>query len=353
MKVRITHIDGKLPNLALMALSSFHRERGDEVFFTKDVERGLYEPEYDFVYGSCIFERTRPRAERLMRAFPGAIVGGTGMDYGELIMPGKTHASMTLNPTVEQITGQISGLDYSIYPDFTGSIGFTQRGCRLRCGFCVVPRKEGKNVSVGTVNEIWRGPGFKKNIHLLDNDFFGNPEWRERVAEIRDGGFRVCLNQGINVRLLNDEAAEALSTIEYRDDQFQCRRLYTAWDNLRDEEIFFRGIDRLERYGILAKNVMAFMLIGYDPEETWDRIWHRFNRMVERGIMPYPMLFDVTRTDLKSWQRWVNTGLYRAVKWDEYRRSTKSDESIASYVKTIDPRTVTSKQNAQESLVFA
>lgn len=331
MNVRITHIDGILPNLALMALSAFHRAKGDEIHFTKDVERGLFEPEtYEVVYGSCIFERTRPRAERLIRAFPGAIVGGTGMAYGDLVTLGSSAKGLE----VEQITGQIAALDYSIYPDFTGSIGFTQRGCRLRCGFCVVPRKEGKNVSVGTVSEIWRGPGFKKNIHLLDNDFFGNPDWRDRVAEIRNGKFHVCLNQGINVRLLNDEAAEALSTIEYRDDQFQKRRLYTAWDNLKDEEIFFRGIDRLERYGIPAKNVMAFMLIGYDPAETWDRIWHRFNRMVERGIMPYPMLFDVSRTDLKSWQRWVNTGLYRIVKWDEYRRSTKSEESTAAYLRT-------------------
>lgn len=341
MHVRVTHIDGNLPNLALMALSAFHRAQGDEIYFTKDVERSLFEPtEYGAVYGSCIFERTRPRAERLMRAFPGAIVGGTGMSYPELIAPAKVGYTdygigRSMAPTIEQITGQIAALDYSIYPDFTGSIGFTQRGCRLKCGFCVVPRKEGKNVSVGTVTEIWRGPGFKKNIHLLDNDFFGNPDWRERVAEIRDGKFRVCLNQGINVRLLNDEAAEALSTIEYRDDQFQKRRLYTAWDNLKDEDIFFRGIDRLEHHGILAKNVMAFMLIGYDPAETWDRIWHRFNRMVERGIMPYPMLFDVTRTDLKSWQRWVNTGLYRIVKWDEYRRSTKSDESVLAYQRTV------------------
>lgn len=330
--VRITHIDGNLPNLALMALSAFHRAKGDEIYFTKDVERGLFEGEYEAVYGSCIFERSRPRAERLLRAFPGAIVGGTGMGYGTLVT---LKSETRTEPTVEQIIGQIASIDYSIYPDFTGSIGFTQRGCRLKCGFCVVPRKEGKNVSVGTVTEIWRGSGFKKNIHLLDNDFFGNPDWRERVAEIRDGKFRVCLNQGINVRLLNDEAAESLSSIEYRDDQFQKRRLYTAWDNLKDEEIFFRGIDRLERYGIPAKNVMAFMLIGYDPDETWDRIWHRFNRMVERGIMPYPMLFDVTRTDLKSWQRWVNTGLYRIVKWDEYRRSTKSIESISAYERSV------------------
>jgi tRNA A37 methylthiotransferase MiaB len=34
--------------------------------------------------------------------------------------------------------------DYTIYPRFQQSIGFTQRGCRLNCSFCVVPQKEGK-----------------------------------------------------------------------------------------------------------------------------------------------------------------------------------------------------------------
>ena len=43
MNVRITQIDGKLPNLALMAISAHHRHRGDSIYFTRDVERGLFE----------------------------------------------------------------------------------------------------------------------------------------------------------------------------------------------------------------------------------------------------------------------------------------------------------------------
>lgn len=122
-----------------------------------------------------------------------------------------------------------------------------------------------------------------------------------------------------------------MASIEYRDDQFQKRTLYTAWDNLGDKSIFSRGIDRLERYGIPAKNVMAYMLVGYDPKETWDKIWRRFYRMVERGIRPYPMVYDRKRTDLVCFQRWVITGLYRIVQWDEYRRSSRSIESVAAY----------------------
>lgn len=63
------------------------------------------------------------------------------------------------------------------------------------------------------------------------------------------------------------------------------------------------------------------MLVGYDKAETWDRIWHRFNRMVELGIEPYPMVYDRSRKDLCAFQRWVITGLYRAVPWEDYREA--------------------------------
>ena len=72
------------------------------------------------------------------------------------------------------------------------------------------------------------------------------------------------------------------------------------------------------------------MLIGFDKNETWDRIWYRFKRMVERDIEPYVMVFhrpgQTPSADLKCFQRWTNRGLYRIVPWPNYRRQTKSDE---------------------------
>ena len=317
MRVRLTQLDGSLPNLALMKLSHWHKSRGDEVVFTTEIERGLFEPEYDKVYGSAIFKFSQERLMRFQRAWPGSTVGGTGTPYPW---------------TVEEVIGEeYEHYDYAGYPDVDYSIGFTQRGCRLKCKFCVVPAKEGKPRSVNTIANIWRGGTHPKKLHILDNDFFGNPEWPVRVAEIRDGGFRVCLSQGINVRLIHEEGAAALASIEYRDTKFSRRRLYTAWDNLRDERVFFKGMDMLERAGIPSGNVMAYMLVGYDKEETWERIWHRFNRMVERGIKPYPMVFDRSRQDLCAFQRWVNMGLYRAVSWTDFDSRLKSPESEAAY----------------------
>lgn len=308
--VRITQIDGKLPNLALMRIAAWHLARGDEIHFSRTVTRRLDEPEYAAVYGSAIFKYSVERIRRFVAEFPEAIIGGTGS--GAIAR-------------VEDIPGfEDHGIDYSMYPDFVSSIGFLQRGCRLSCKFCVVPGKEGKPQSVATVSEIWRGPGHPKKLHLLDNDFFGNPSWHQRIEEIREGRFKVSFTQGINVRAMTDEVAAALRSVEYRDDSFSRRRLYTAWDNLKDEQVFFRGVDTLERAGVPPSHLMTFMLIGFDKKETWERIFHRFNRMVERGIRPYPMVFDHTRRDLKQFQRWVVTGLYRAVEWKDYDPGKKT-----------------------------
>ena len=227
MNVRITQLDGKLPNLALMRLSRWHRERGHSVHFTRSPYRHLGEQTYDRVYASAIFDYSKAHVERLRQEFQNAIVGGTAS--GSRVK-------------VEDLIEDAALPGYDDYPTFDASLGFTQRGCRLSCKFCGVPGKEGRPESVATINNIWRGTGHPRHIHLLDNDFFGQPEpqWRERIAELVDGGFKVCINQGINVRLITPESASSLASINYRDDSFKTKRLYTAWDNLKDEEVFFK-----------------------------------------------------------------------------------------------------------------
>ena len=101
--IRLTQIDGKLPNLAHMRLAHWHRQRGDNIHFTRSVLRELFEPAYERVYASTIFSYSSERLACFKRQFPGAIVGGTGS--GSWI-------------TLEDILGQIpEQYDYSLYPD--------------------------------------------------------------------------------------------------------------------------------------------------------------------------------------------------------------------------------------------
>tara|TARA_R100001440_G_scaffold29213_2_gene46815 strand:- start:5590 stop:6585 length:996 start_codon:yes stop_codon:yes gene_type:complete len=306
--VKLVQIDGKLPNLALMRLSSYYKEKGYEVDFTRSVSKDLFDKEYDYVFGSSIFQFSLNRINRLKENYPNAIIGGTGTDNWKLV--------------IEDYIGDHNKLDYSFYPDYEFSLGFTQRGCRLKCKFCVVPNKEGKNKSVNSIYDIWRGGNYPKKIHLLDNDFFGQPEeqWKLRIQEIQKGGFKVCFNQGINIRLIDEVVAENLVTIDYRDDSFKQKRIYTAWDNIGDEKRFFKGVDLLIKNGVKPNHIMAYMLIGYDKRETWERIWYRFNKMVDIGVLPYPMVYDPLqqKKDLKQFQRYVVRQYYRHKTWKEY-----------------------------------
>lgn len=322
MKVRLTQLDGKLPNLALMKLAHWHLSKGDSVDFRESIYNDLFDPDYDIVYGSAIFTSTQKKIQLFKQEFPNAIIGGTGSDS---------------QMKVEQVIGcgeyDYENYDYSIYPNFKYSIGFTQRGCRLRCSFCVVPKKEGKNQLVNSIYDIWR-QGTEKKIHLLDNDFFGQKEWSDRANEIIDGGFKVCFNQGINVRLIHKEGADALSKMKYMDDGFKKKRIYTAWDNRKDEIIFNKGIGILLNAGIRPSNIMVYMLCGYWKWETWEDIFYRFNEMIKIGLMPYPMIYNqqdknsLPTLELKRFQRWVIRRYYQFIDFGEYKTSGWKDDSV-------------------------
>lgn len=315
--VLILQLDGSLPNLALLRIAGHHRGLGDAVEFRTAanpaaVERGLYDVPYHRVYASLIFEKTRLLAVRLKAVYPNAVIGGTGWDRET------TLASVGIPEDVSP--------DYTFHPHYPHSIGFTQRGCRLACSFCVVPEKEGKVKPVGPVASVWRGDPHPRNVVLLDNDFFGNPNWPVLVAEMREGGFKVSFCQGINARFLTDETAEAIASVNYFDSDFRRKRLYTAWDNRQDEGPLFRGLERLKRAGVPPGNVMVYVLVAYDheakaarPKITEDDVY-RIEQLRAWGADPYPMPFVRTQETI-GFQRWVCRRADKAgVSWESYRR---------------------------------
>jgi len=304
MRILLLQLDGKIPNIALMRLAAHHRQLGDEIEFrhTGQPERMLWDNFYQ-VYASVIFLKSRATAERTLRAFPTAIVGGTGWN---------------LSTTLEDIGIVTKQQDYSIYPGYRQSIGFTQRGCRLKCPFCVVPQKEGAVRAEQSIWDIWRGAPWPRELLLLDNDFFGQSRWRERIREIRDGGFKVSFNQGINARCLTEEAAEAVASVDYRDDSMQTKRIYTAWDSRADEERLFVGLNRLVKYGVKPDHIMVYMLIGYWPGETEDDRDYRRRRLREFGCRPYPMPY-VRTPELVGFQRWVVGAYDKRVQWSAWK----------------------------------
>ena len=304
MKVLLLQLDGKIPNIALMRIARHHRLMGDEISFRfagneLAIQPMLWESP-DWIYASLIFARTRPLAARLWDSCrTKLLLGGTGWD-----IPRK----------LEDVGISTLEQDYSIYPRFRQSIGFTQRGCRLNCEFCLVPKKEGKIKPEKTVWEIWRGDPWPRELLLLDNDFFGQPDWRKRITEIRDGGFKVSFNQGINARCLTEEAAEAIASVNYRDDSMKTKRIYTAWDSREDEERLFAGLNRLVKYGVKPDHIMVYMLVGYWPNETAADREYRLLKLRQFGARPYPMPYERT-PELRGFQRWIVGAYDKRIPW--------------------------------------
>jgi hypothetical protein len=130
----------------------------------------------------------------------------------------------------------------------------------------------------------------------------------------------VSFNQGINARLLSDESAAALASVDYRDDQMRTRRLYTAWDNRRDEDRLFAGLEALVRHGVKPRHILVYLLIGYWPGEGEDDWLYRQSRLRAFGCLPYPMPY--VRTPLTvGFQRWCVGAYDKRIPWERWKQA--------------------------------
>jgi hypothetical protein len=349
--VRVTQLDGDMFNLACMQLISKHKELGDNVIFSKSEHKSMFEPNYDIVYASAIFTTTQPKLEIFLTNFPNAIVGGTWVFQNEEGVAKvkerfKKANILPLTFTVEKLFNQseysIVNYDYSLYPKQDYSVAFTQRGCTLACKFCSVGEKEGRNISLPYSIKHWLdlNPNNKNKLILQDNDFTNQPLFYQRCDELMELQTKVCINQGINVRLIDYKnrkmkdavtnqitapQARKLSELKMRDRKFKKRRIYTAWDNAKDEKIFWQGIETLTSNGFKPSEIMVYFLCNYWKKGLTDDVWLRFEKMREFGLMPYAMIYEKWNADkeLKKFQEWVIQGRYHATTFEMFKKETK------------------------------
>lgn len=297
MKIGIYDVDNtNMPNLALMKISAWHKKQGDDV----EMYSPLFLDDYDKIYASKVFDFSDSSG-----LIPDKmIIGGTGYDMQK------------------QLPKEIEFMppDYTIY-NYPHNIGFTMRGCRLKCSFCVVPKKEGKPVSYSTIADIW-SQRESKFIVLLDNDFFGNPDWKLRIEEILKFGLKVNFSQGLNIRNLKPDQAEALASVKFCNMHNTKNQVYFAWDDPRHEKLIHRGIARCVEAGIPPWKMAFYVLIGYHSTEAEDL--HRVNILRDYGCDPYSMPFDKSDPYQNRFTRWVNhKAIFKTVPWEEYKNGVK------------------------------
>lgn len=302
MIVGLYDVDSTIPNLALMKLSMFHKRRGDTVVpFLQNMRVDAF----DKVYASTVF-KDQPDDDLSDHSYlrDGMEIGGSGWDLRK-----------NLPPEVERCAP-----DYSFY-DYKHNIGFTMRGCRFRCSFCDVPEKEGRPKASNTIDEIWtqRTSNF---VVLLDNDFFGNPEWRTRIAEIKKHDLKVCFSQGLNIRIITEEQCAALASVRFWNLKLSRRQVYFAWDRFKDEKLIDAGIERVRAAGIKPWQMAFFILIGYDTTPEQDL--YRVMKIKKLGADPFAMPYRKNEPYQKAFARWVNhRPIFKSVPWEDYRSGVK------------------------------
>ena len=168
-----------------------------------------------------------------------------------------------------------------------------------------------------TIPEIWtqRTSDF---VVLLDNDFFGNPQWRDRIRELNELNLRVNFNQGLNIRNLKPEQAEALASVKFRTLSGKSKSVNFARDDPRHEKLIHKGIRTCLDAGMKAWQMGFYVLIGYHstPEEDM----HRVKVLQDYGCDPFVMPYDKEDPYQKKFTRWVNhKAIFQTVDWEDYK----------------------------------
>lgn len=284
MKIRLLAIDSKMPNIAIMKISTYHKQLGDDVDW--------YDPMFDMydtnlLYESRLFDFT-PEYEY----YPSCkiIKGGTGFNIKDKL------------PTE---IDEIEELDYSLYPNCDYSMQFYSRGCIRNCPFCVVRDKEGYIQSVKPMKLNPNG----KHIEILDNNFFANPNWREAVEDILATKQKVNLH-GVDVRIIDKEQCEALNKMKH------IKQIHIAWDFAKLD--LKPKIEEMVKY-IKPYKIMCYVLIGYNSTEEEDL--YRINTLRELKIDPFVMPFNKEDSYQKKLARWVNRKqIFKSCSWEEYKK---------------------------------
>lgn len=202
--VLLIDVDGRLPNLALMKLSTYHKKKGHAVRLEK---RDCLLEEPDKVYASTVFYKplSIKRNQRLQRHYGDKLtLGGTGADI-----------SLRLPDRVEDLHA-----DYALYPELGDrAIGFITRGCPFDCSFCVVPRKEGKPRQVSDLDTLLQGGRLKKLI-LLDDNILSHPHADKFLLEMAEKTIMVNFTQTLDLRLVDGERAKLLKKIQCANTRF-------------------------------------------------------------------------------------------------------------------------------------
>jgi hypothetical protein len=249
-KIVVYDIDGLIPNLALMKISTFYKKQGYEVSLSK----GIKYLKADRYFASTVFhnEDTKLKIKALFSQYGSDIqIGGSGICLKKK-MPDEIDSSFP---------------DYHLYHHEKYAIGFLTRGCNKRCPFCLVPRKEGRlNSHYADFDDFV--PKHQKNVMLLDNNLLAAENATEILGQIIQRNYRVNFSQSLDICRLTNKNVELLQQVKSVNSRFTKPMVYFSCNSLSQRDHFLAKEKLLRSFGRQA--VTVIIMFGYNTRLSED-----------------------------------------------------------------------------------
>ena len=310
MKIGLIDVDGhNFPNIPLMKISAYYKNRGNAVEWYNPLLR----ERYDIVYMSKVFSFT-PDYEYFVNADV-VIKGGSG--YAIETIDGREVYRKENDPQLPQEI-EHTYPDYELYTELTKdtAFGFLTRGCPRGCNFCHVAAKEGyKSYKAADLSEFWRG---QKNIHLCDPNLIACPDWSDLLQQLIDSKALVDINQGIDIRIMTAEKAEMIKKL-------RVSTVHFAWDRYEDKDLILPKFKEFKEItGWRARKTSVYVLTNFNT--TLEQDLERIYTLRDLDYDPYVMVYNREETKsgdpVRLLQRWVNNKIiFKSVKrFEDYDR---------------------------------
>lgn len=296
----------RFPNLACEKISGYWKSQKAEVHLLLDY---LLPNDYDHIYISKVFTDTE--VPPLPTDSDRIHIGGTGFffdkadnlpDYIEHHMPDYhlydewiesevTYAENEAKKAGKEFNKAAFMVQFKEYTDY--SIGFITRGCFRKCKFCV-NQKYDRVFTHSPLREFY-DPSRKK-ICLLDDNFFGYPQWKTAMEELIATGKPFKFKQGLDERLLTDEKCKMLFSSNYDGD------MTFAFDNVSDYDLIHSKLKLIRKYAP-SKSIKFYVLVGFESVDAKDieNFFKRIELLMKYKCLPYVMRYqDKNRTPWKE-----------------------------------------------------
>lgn len=184
-------------------------------------------------------------------------------------------------------------VQFKEYTDY--SIGFLTRGCFRKCKFCV-NQKYDHVFQHSRLSEFYDES--RKKICLLDDNFFGCPQWKPMLEELVSTKRPFKFKQGLDERLLTEERCQLLFNANYDGD-------YTfAFDNISDYDLIHSKLELIRKCASPKASVKFYVLVGFEGTDEID-IANAFRRV--ELLMRYQCLPYIMRYQNKNETPWKNS----------------------------------------------